>query len=172
MRSRCSRSAPGNRRTWTNEYVRHGTQTTTAALEIATGNVAAHVRNRRTSMNALRFMNGVVRAYPESMSERERPAEARHLPVRIASEEGCYLGFAPLVDGLWQGVLSGGISSALLKAARGSRTVSRCESSIAFLAGFLPAFFTTAVPVRRTLETRRSVSLERRYQPILQGEDK
>lgn len=33
-----------------------------AALEIATGRVA-HVRNRRTSVNFLRFMNDVVRAY-------------------------------------------------------------------------------------------------------------
>src|SRR5712691_10301337 len=52
-------------RTWTNEYVRHGTQTLIAALEIATGKVIAHVRNRRTSVNFLRFMNDVVRAYPQ-----------------------------------------------------------------------------------------------------------
>ncbi len=49
---------------WTSEYVRHGTQTMIAALEIATGKVVAHVRNRRTSVNFLRFMNDVVRAYP------------------------------------------------------------------------------------------------------------
>jgi len=49
---------------WTNEYVRHGTQTMIAALEIATGKVVAHVRNRRTSVNFLRFMNEVLRAYP------------------------------------------------------------------------------------------------------------
>ena len=49
---------------WTNEYVRHGTQTMIAALEIATGKVVAHVRHRRTSVNFLRFMNDVVRAYP------------------------------------------------------------------------------------------------------------
>jgi transposase len=51
-------------RSWTNEYVRHGTQTLIAALEIATGKVVAHIRNRRTSVNFLRFMNDVVRAYP------------------------------------------------------------------------------------------------------------
>src|SRR6267378_2343599 len=50
-------------RAWTNEYVRHGTQTLIAALEIATGKVVAHVRNRRTSVIFLRFMNDVVRAY-------------------------------------------------------------------------------------------------------------
>jgi len=48
----------------THEYVRHGTQTLIAALEIATGKVVAPVRNRRTSVNFLRFMNDVVRAYP------------------------------------------------------------------------------------------------------------
>jgi transposase len=52
-------------RSWTNEYVRHGTQTLIAALEIATGKVVAHIRNRRTSMNFRRFMNEVVRAYPD-----------------------------------------------------------------------------------------------------------
>jgi transposase len=51
-------------RSWTNEYVRHGTQTLLAALEIATGKVVAHIRNRRTSVNFLRFMNDVARAYP------------------------------------------------------------------------------------------------------------
>lgn len=51
-------------RSWTNEYVRHGTQTLLAALEIATGKVMAHVRNRRTSVNFLRFMNDVVCTYP------------------------------------------------------------------------------------------------------------
>ena len=52
-------------RSWTNEYVRHGTQTLVAALEIATGKVAAHIRSRRTSVNFLRFMNDVVRARPD-----------------------------------------------------------------------------------------------------------
>jgi transposase len=47
-------------RSWTNEYVRHGTQTLLAALEIATGRVIAHVKQRRTSINFLRFMNVVV----------------------------------------------------------------------------------------------------------------
>ena len=56
-------------RSWTNEYVRHGTQTLIAALEmlpaeIAIGKVVAHIRDRRTSLNFLRFMNEVVRAYP------------------------------------------------------------------------------------------------------------
>jgi transposase len=51
-------------RSWTNEYVRHGTQTLLAALEIASGKVVAHVKQRRTSVNFLRFLNVVVRAFP------------------------------------------------------------------------------------------------------------
>jgi transposase len=51
-------------RAWTNEYVRHGTQTLLAALEIATGKVVAHVRDRRTTVDFLSFMNDVVKAYP------------------------------------------------------------------------------------------------------------
>lgn len=49
---------------WTHEYVRHGTQALLAALEIATGQVIAHVKQRRTSVNFLRFMNDVVAAFP------------------------------------------------------------------------------------------------------------
>ena len=52
-------------RSWTNEYVRHGTQTLLAALEIASGAVIAHVKQRRTSVNFLRFMSDVVAAFPQ-----------------------------------------------------------------------------------------------------------
>ena len=54
-----------NPRSWTNEYVRHGTQTLLAALEIAGGQVIAHVKQRRTSVIFLRFMNDVVAAFPQ-----------------------------------------------------------------------------------------------------------
>src|SRR5271167_4749261 len=50
-------------RSWTNEYVRHGTQTLLAALEIASGQVVAHVKQRRTSVNFLRFLKDVVEAF-------------------------------------------------------------------------------------------------------------
>src|SRR6266568_4512856 len=51
-------------RSWTNEYVRHGTQSLLAALEIASGKVLGEVK-RRTSVNFLRFMNQVVGHFPE-----------------------------------------------------------------------------------------------------------
>ena len=52
-------------RSWTNEYVRHGTQALLAAREIATGKVMAHVKQRRTSVNFLRFMDDVAAAFPD-----------------------------------------------------------------------------------------------------------
>jgi len=52
-------------RSWTNEYVRHGAQALLAALEIASGQVVAHVKQRRTSVNFLRFLNDVVEAFPD-----------------------------------------------------------------------------------------------------------
>src|SRR6202140_2480610 len=52
-------------RAWTNEYVRHGTQTLLAALEIASGEIVAHIKQRRTSVNFLRFMNDAVGAFPK-----------------------------------------------------------------------------------------------------------
>lgn len=52
-------------RSWTNEYVRHGTQTLLAALEIATGKVVAHIRDRRTTVDFLSFMDEVVKSYPQ-----------------------------------------------------------------------------------------------------------
>jgi transposase len=51
-------------RAWTNEYKRYGTQTLLAALEIATGKVVAHVRDRRTTVDFLSFMDEVVKSYP------------------------------------------------------------------------------------------------------------
>jgi transposase len=51
-------------RSWTNEYVRHGTQALLAALEVATGKVLAHVKQRRTSVNFLGFMDEVAAAFP------------------------------------------------------------------------------------------------------------
>jgi hypothetical protein len=52
-------------RFWTNEYARHGTQTLLAALEIATGKVVAHVRDRRTTPDFLSFMDDVLKSYPQ-----------------------------------------------------------------------------------------------------------
>jgi transposase len=52
-------------RAWTNEYVRHGTRTVLASLEIKTGKVLAHVKQSRTSVDFLSFMDEVAAAYPK-----------------------------------------------------------------------------------------------------------
>lgn len=44
-------------RSWTNEYVRHGTRTLLAALEVQTGQVTAMVRDNRRSETFLEFMD-------------------------------------------------------------------------------------------------------------------
>jgi hypothetical protein len=51
-------------RSWTNEYVRHGTRTLLASLDIGTGRVIAHVRKRCTSKDFLAFLDSVVKEYP------------------------------------------------------------------------------------------------------------
>jgi transposase len=81
-------------RSWTNEYVRHGTQTLLAALEIATGKVVAHIRSRRTSVNFLRFMNDVVRAYPD----RELHVVADNLNIHKNEAARRWLGRHPQVQ--------------------------------------------------------------------------
>jgi transposase len=50
----------GKPRAWSNEYVRHGTRTMLAALELKTGKVTAHVRDNRRSETFLEFMDAVV----------------------------------------------------------------------------------------------------------------
>ncbi len=49
---------------WSNEYVRHGTRTMLAALEVQTGKVTAWVNKTRKTEDFIAFMNKVVKAYP------------------------------------------------------------------------------------------------------------
>ena len=50
-------------RSWTNEYVRHGTRTMLASLEIETGKVTSMVKNNRRSDTFLKFMDMIMRQY-------------------------------------------------------------------------------------------------------------
>ena len=52
-------------RSWTNEYVRHGTRTLLASLEVGTGEVTAWVNKTRKSKDFITFMDRVVAAYPK-----------------------------------------------------------------------------------------------------------
>ncbi len=58
-------SPPGPKkpRAWTNEYVRHGTKTLIASLDVASGEVFGHVTDRRTSKDFLHFMDDLAKKY-------------------------------------------------------------------------------------------------------------
>jgi hypothetical protein len=57
---------PGLPERRTHDYVRHGTTTLFAALEIATGTVTAAVKPRHRHQEFLAFLKQVARAYPDS----------------------------------------------------------------------------------------------------------
>lgn len=54
----------GKPRTWSNEYVRHGTRSLLASLDIATGEVVAQVTLDRKSATFLGFLDSLVEHYP------------------------------------------------------------------------------------------------------------
>jgi transposase len=56
---------PGQAEKRTHDYVRHGTTTLFAALEIATGQVTALCKNRHRHQEFLVFLRHVARAYPD-----------------------------------------------------------------------------------------------------------
>jgi transposase len=51
-------------RAWSNEYVRHGTRTMLAAVEIETGKATTWVNKTRKTVDFIKFMNQVVKEYP------------------------------------------------------------------------------------------------------------
>lgn len=56
---------PGRLRRREFEYIRHGTQTLIAALDVHSGQVLAECRERRTQDDLVAFMEGVASAYPD-----------------------------------------------------------------------------------------------------------
>ena len=56
---------PGHAEQRTSDYVRHGTTTLFAALEIATGKVTGLCKNRHRHQEFLAFLKHVARAYPD-----------------------------------------------------------------------------------------------------------
>jgi len=52
-------------RAWSNEYVRHGTRTMLAAVEVGTGKATTWVNKTRKTTDFIAFMNQVVKAYPK-----------------------------------------------------------------------------------------------------------
>ena len=66
---------PGFPERRTHDYVRHGTSTLFAALEVATGKVTAACKPRHRHQEFLAFLKQVARAYPEDVDEHGRPIE-------------------------------------------------------------------------------------------------
>ncbi len=62
---------PGLPERRTHDYVRHGTTTLFAALEVATGTVTAAVKPRHRHQEFLAFLKQVARAYPDDGSGQE-----------------------------------------------------------------------------------------------------
>lgn len=50
---------------WSNEYVRHGTRTLLAAVDVGTGKATTWVNKTRKTADFIQFMNQVVKEYPE-----------------------------------------------------------------------------------------------------------
>ncbi len=57
---------PGLPERRTHDYVRHGTTTLFAALEVATGRVTGHCLPRHRHQEFLRFLKRIARAYPDT----------------------------------------------------------------------------------------------------------
>ncbi len=55
---------PGRLRRYEFEYIRHGTQALTAALDVHSGRVLGRCTDRRTQADLVAFMEDVARAYP------------------------------------------------------------------------------------------------------------
>src|SRR5215213_8764515 len=66
---------PGLPERRSHDYVRHGTSTLFAALEVATGKVTAACKPRHRHQEFLAFLKQVARAYPENLDEHGRPIE-------------------------------------------------------------------------------------------------
>ncbi len=56
---------PGHAEQRTHDYVRHGTTTLFAALDVATGNVTGQCKNRHRHQEFLAFLKHVARTYPD-----------------------------------------------------------------------------------------------------------
>jgi len=74
---------PGHAEQRTHDYVRHGTTTLFAALEIATGEVTGLCKNRHRHQEFLAFLKHVARAYPDRELHLVMDNYATHKRVEI-----------------------------------------------------------------------------------------
>jgi transposase len=95
---------PGHAEQRTHDYVRHGTTTLFAALEIATGRITGVCKNRHRHQEFLAFLKHVARAYPECELHlvMDNYAAHKHPNVRswLAANPRLHVHFTP-TSGSW-----------------------------------------------------------------------
>jgi transposase len=95
---------PGLAERRTHDYVRHGTTTLFAALEIATGKVTGHCLPRHRHQEFLRFLRQVARAYPDGELHLVMDNYAAHKRVEVrnwlAANPRIHVHFTP-TSGSW-----------------------------------------------------------------------
>ena len=95
---------PGHAEQRTHDYVRHGTTTLFAALEIATGRITGVCKNRHRHQEFLAFLKHVARAYPDCELHlvMDNYAAHKHPNVRawLASNPRIHVHFTP-TSGSW-----------------------------------------------------------------------
>jgi transposase len=95
---------PGLPERRTHDYVRHGTTTLFAALEVATGKVTGHCLPRHRHQEFLRFLKQVARAYPDDELHLVMDNYAAHKRIEIrdwlAANPRVHVHFTP-TSGSW-----------------------------------------------------------------------
>jgi transposase len=95
---------PGHAEQRTHDYVRHGTTTLFAALEIATGKVTGLCKNRHRHQEFLAFLKHVARAYPDRELHLVMDNYAAHKRIEIrnwlAGNPRIHVHFTP-TSGSW-----------------------------------------------------------------------
>ena len=95
---------PGHAEQRTHDYVRHGTTTLFAALEIATGRITGVCKNRHRHQEFLAFLKHVARAYPDGELHlvMDNYAAHKHPNVRawLAGNRRIHVHFTP-TSGSW-----------------------------------------------------------------------
>jgi len=95
---------PGHAEQRTHDYVRHGTTTLFAALEIATGKVTGLCKNRHRHQEFLAFLKHVARAYPDRELHLVMDNYATHKRIEVrdwlAANPRIHVHFTP-TSGSW-----------------------------------------------------------------------
>ncbi len=96
---------PGHAEQRTHDYVRHGTTTLFAALEIATGKVTGLCKNRHRHQEFLAFLKHLARAYPDQRAapdhgQLRHPQTARGQSDWLAANPRIHVHFTP-TSGSW-----------------------------------------------------------------------